>query len=47
MESLTFTELANISKAEFLLKSWSKIDIKWGRVADRKDKSSQKKILKN
>jgi hypothetical protein len=47
MENLTFTELANISKAEFLLKSWSKIDIKWGSVADRKDKSSQKKILKN
>lgn len=47
MEFISFQELANISKAETLLKSWSKINIKWGKVEDRKDALNQKKILKN
>jgi len=43
----SFQELTNITKAELLLKSWSKIDIKWGKIEDRKDQLNQKKILKN
>tara|TARA_R110000868_G_scaffold369304_3_gene632585 strand:+ start:181 stop:2376 length:2196 start_codon:yes stop_codon:yes gene_type:complete len=41
-----YNELANISKAEYLIKNWSKIDIKWGKSENRKDSLSQKKILK-
>lgn len=41
-----YDELANISKAEYLIKNWSKIDIKWGKSENGKDSLSQKKILK-
>jgi hypothetical protein len=47
MEFISFQELANISKAEQILKSWSKIDIAWGKVEEGKDKLNQRKILKN